>query len=247
MHVSVNTAIFLNEVQTGKSQLECLETLSGSPIDNIEVRGELFKKETKDKELSEIAELCQNNNWKFFYSIPEQLFNTNEVNSNLEKYLKMADDHHICQLKISMGDSEDISDTQLKNLTNLLNKYQVKVTIENQPNEDGTINKFDKQLKKLKDAQVPLGYTFDSGNWYWISECPSNAFDKFKNEITVFHLKDIKDKETVMLGDGATDWKSLLRSLNTDIPVFLEYDIPSDKLNDQIEQVNTILNDRNSH
>ncbi|WP_025023304.1 sugar phosphate isomerase/epimerase family protein [Companilactobacillus nodensis] len=247
MHVSVNTAIFLNEVQAGKSQLECLETLSGSPIDNIEVRGELFKEETKNKELSEINGLCKQNNWKFFYSIPEQLFNTNEVNSNLEKYLKMADDNNICQLKISMGDSEDVSDAQLKELTNLLNKYQAKVTIENQPNEDGTIDKFDKQLKKLKDAKVPLGYTFDSGNWYWIDECPSNAFDKFQDAITVFHLKDIKDKDTVMLGDGATDWKSLLRQLNPDIPVFLEYDIPSDKLNDQIDQVNTILNDRDSN
>ncbi|WP_125565341.1 sugar phosphate isomerase/epimerase family protein [Companilactobacillus insicii] len=246
MHVSVNTAIFLNEVQNGKSQFECLKELSASPIDNIEVRGELFKDETKQDELSRINELCENNHWKFFYSIPDQLFNTNEVNPNLEEYLKMADDNNIGQLKISMGDSDDISDEQLTNLTNLLNKYDVQVTIENQPNEDGIIDKFDRQLKKLKNAKVPLGYTFDSGNWYWINDDPTIAFDKFKNDITVFHLKDIKNKETTMLGEGLTDWQSMLRKLNSDTPVFLEYDIPSDKLNDQINQVNTILDSRES-
>ena len=42
MHVSINTAIFENEVKKGKSQLECLKSLPEKLIDSIEVRGEFF-------------------------------------------------------------------------------------------------------------------------------------------------------------------------------------------------------------
>ena len=42
MHVSINTAIFENEVKKGKSQLECLKILPEKLIDSIEVRGEFF-------------------------------------------------------------------------------------------------------------------------------------------------------------------------------------------------------------
>lgn len=244
MHVSVNTAVFLNEIQNGKSQLECLKQLVKFPIDNIEVRGELFNKDTQDKELTEIDSLCKNNNWKFFFSIPEQLFNDDQINSNLEEYLNLAAKHHISQLKISMGNSKDISSDQLNDLTSLLNKYNVKVTIENQPNPDGILNTFIQQLNKLNSANVPLGYTFDSGNWYWINENPNDSFKKLLPNITVFHLKDIQDEQTVMLGKGATDWKPMLKDLNKQVPVFLEYDIPKEKLNEQIKEVNDVLKDR---
>lgn len=244
MLVSINTAVFSNEVNSGSSQFSCLKELVNKPIDNIEVRGEFFDDKTKDDELNKIDNLCQQNNWNFFYSIPEELFQTNKINNNLVEYLKMADKHNISHLKISMGDSSNITDNQLIDLTKLLNQFKVNVTIENQPNENGTIDNFTRELSKLQDAKVPLGYTFDSGNWYWIYECPSNAFSVFSNDITIFHLKDIKDKETVMLDTGATDWKNMLLNLSDEIPIFLEYEISPQHLDEQIQQVNEVLSNR---
>jgi hypothetical protein len=57
-------------------------------------------------------------------------------------------------------------------------------------------------------------------------------------------LKDIKNKETVLLDEGATDWKDLVNNLATDIPVFLEYEISQDDLSGQIKKVNDVLETR---
>lgn len=246
MQASINTAVFANEIQDGGSQISFLEKLSDYPIDNIEVRGELFNEETKDSELKQIEKLCQKNNWGFFYSIPEQLFKTNEVNSNIEDYLKMAEKYHIGHLKISLGDLSEIITDQLDELKELISKYDVKVTIENEPNDNGILSNITQQLIKLRELDIPLGYTFDSGNWYWIYEDPIDAFKNVSDAITVFHLKDIKDKETVMLNEGATDWKSLLNNLATNIPVFIEYETSEKELPGQIKLVNDVLKKRDS-
>lgn len=40
-----------------------------------------------------------------------------------------------------------------------------------------------------------------------------------------------------MLGEGLTDWKSLLKDLSNETPVFLEYGIPKNLLDEEIEKV----------
>lgn len=243
MKVSVNTAVFLHDIKNGKSQSECLQDLVMLPIDNIEVRGELFDEATGAKELEQIKVLCNNNAWGFFYSIPEQLFQIDQVNPNLSIYLQMANKYHIKQFKISKGDLTKITDQQLKELKALLEQYEVTVTIENEPNENGTIEAFQKDLTKIHQAKIPVGYTFDSGNWYWIYETPTLALTSLVDQISVFHLKDIKNKQTVMLDNGATDWRNLVKKIATDVPIFLEYDIPSQNLLHQIELVNSVIDD----
>lgn len=246
MQASINTAVFANEIQDGGSQISYLEKLSDYPIDNIEVRGELFNEETKDSELKAIEKLCQKNNWGFFYSIPEQLFKTDKINPNIEDYLKMAEKYQIGHLKISLGDLSKIITDQLDKLKDLINQYDVKVTIENEPNDNGVLSNIVQQVIKLRELDIPLGYTFDSGNWYWIYEDPTDAFKNVSDAITVFHLKDIKNKETVMLNEGATDWKSLINNLSNNIPVFIEYETSEKELPGQIKLVNDVLKKRDN-
>ena len=47
MQVSLNTAVFLPQLERSKSQLACLLAVDAWPIDNIEVRGEFFAPATK--------------------------------------------------------------------------------------------------------------------------------------------------------------------------------------------------------
>ncbi len=244
MHVSINTAVFIHEIQAGASQLVCLKGLTDRNVDNIEVRGELFNEATKNEEMKQIFLLCADNDWKFFYSIPDELFLKNTINPNFEQHLQMAEKYHVDQLKISLGDLSEITEEQFEDVKDLLSKYNVKVTIENQPNNNGVLDTFTSQLLKLKEADVPVGYTFDSGNWYWVYEDPVDAFKNLSEDITVFHLKDIKDKETVLLDEGATDWKCLVKNLKSDVPVFLEYEISEKDLDGQIQKVNNLLAER---
>ena len=46
----------------------------------------------------------------------------------------------------------------------------------------------------------------------------------------------------VRLGEGATNWQSMVQALNSEVPVFLEYGVATDEeLNEEIQKVNLIL------
>lgn len=204
MHLSINTAVFEDEIKKGKSQLECLERLPDKIIDSIEVRGEFFDEERVEEELEEISNLCEKNRWKLFYSVPQELFNSDGFNQDIENKIALAEKYNVSNLKYSLGHI-NVKNTDINELNDILNNTSVNVTIENQPNDNGSLVEMKKALNYLNDNHIKLGYTFDSGNWYWINENPHVAFDELRENISVFHLKDIKSKNTMMLNNGDTD------------------------------------------
>ena len=235
MHLSINTAVFEDEIKKGKSQLECLERLPDKIIDSIEVRGEFFDEERVEEELEEISNLCEKNRWKLFYSVPQELFNSDGFNQDIENKIVLAEKYNVSNLKYSLGHI-NVKNIDINELNDILNNTSVNVTIENQPNDNGSLVEMKKALNYLNDNHIKLGYTFDSGNWYWIDENPHVAFDELRENISVFHLKDIKSKNTMMLNNGDTDWRYMLN-----IPVFLEYGIDENKIIDEMEKVENVL------
>lgn len=81
----------------------------------------------------------------------------------------------------------------------------------------------------------------DLGNWYWQKEDPNTTFEELKNQISIFHLKNIDFKdgkpETVMLEDGKIEWMDMIGQLDDDVKVFLEYPIMEDEIANQINTV----------
>lgn len=187
MHLSINTAVFEDEIKKGKSQLECLERLPDKIIDSIEVRGEFFDEERVEEELEEISNLCEKNRWKLFYSVPQELFNSDGFNQDIENKIALAEKYNVSNLKYSLGHI-NVKNTDINELNDILNNTSVNVTIENQPNDNGSLVEMKKALNYLNDNHIKLGYTFDSGNWYWINENPHVAFDELRENISVFHL-----------------------------------------------------------
>ena len=241
MHLSINTAVFEDEIKKGKSQLGCLERLPDKIIDSIEVRGEFFDEERVEEELEEISNLCEKNRWKLFYSVPQELFNSDGFNQDIENKIALAEKYNVSNLKYSLGHI-NVKNTDINELNDILNNTSVNVTIENQPNDNGSLVEMKKALNYLNDNHIKLGYTFDSGNWYWINENPPHvAFDELKDNISVYHLKDIKNKNTMMLNNGDTDWRYMLNKLGENIPVFLEYGIDENKIIDEMKKVEDVL------
>ena len=240
MHLSINTAVFEDEIKKGKSQLECLERLPDKIIDSIEVRGEFFDEERVEEELEEISNLCEKNRWKLFYSVPQELFNSDGFNQDIENKIALAEKYNVSNLKYSLGHI-NVKNIDVNELNDILNNTSVNVTIENQPNDNGTLIEMKKVINYLNDNHIKLGYTFDSGNWYWIDKNPHVAFDELRENISVFHLKDIKSKNTMMLNNGDTDWRYMLNKLGENIPVFLEYGIDENKIIDEMEKVEDVL------
>ncbi|WP_251545582.1 sugar phosphate isomerase/epimerase family protein [Limosilactobacillus caecicola] len=238
MKISINTAVFLDQMNAGHSQYEVLQTLIGKPIANIEVRGEFFQDDTRDAELAKISDLAAENGWGLYYSIPEALFDDGKLNPHLQNYLTMATKFGIKNLKISLGDAPTV-DASLKKTLLAIPTDQVSISVENEPNAHGEV---DKIVKFLRATDQHFGYTFDSGNWYWIKQDPQTAMDQLQSMLTIFHLKNIKNLDTTMLDDGATDWVKLTQKVPTGIPVFLEYNIPTERLLDsEIAKVNRLL------
>lgn len=132
MQASINTAVFLNQIQQGASQYQCLKQLVGEPLANVEVRGELFQGDTREVELDKIDQLCQKQSWDFYFSIPEELFTNGRLNQTIFDYLKLSERHHIRGLKISLGSFENLDENSLMKLRTALRDSEVKVTVENQ-------------------------------------------------------------------------------------------------------------------
>ena len=115
-------------------------------------------------------------------------------------------------------------------------------TIENdQTKENGTFVCTKQTLEQIQKYQLPIGYTMDLGNWYWQKENPKEAFQQLKNQISIFHLKNINffegKPETVMLEDGKIAWKDMIEQLDGDVKVFLEYPINDKEIENQIKTV----------
>ena len=160
MQVSLNTAVFLPQLERSKSQLACLLAVDAWPIDNIEVRGEFFAPATKVRELEQIAKLCQKNDWELYYSVPEELFLGDHFAPKLKQQLALAEKVGIKNLKYSFGHIDLLfSDAKLKQLHDLLANSPVNVTIENQPNANGKLSAITQDLAFDRTEKLPLGYT----------------------------------------------------------------------------------------
>lgn len=234
--ILVNTAVFENDVKNGASQLDMIKKITDLGIDGVEVRGEFFG-EDRDQELTALKELAQSKNWLLYFSIPEQLFVENKVNENLTTYLDLATKYSIGSLKISLGEIDKLNDGLIAELKDLLAPYNVQLTIENEQNEHGHMDHVLDINKEIKQAGLPIGYTFDAGNWYWINEDPEKAMDKLNSYVTILHLKNIQNKGTVLLDKGATNWKNLIDAVTPDIPVAIEYPMTLDELKNEFKLV----------
>lgn len=238
MKVSINTAVFLDQMNAGHSQYDVLQQLIGKPVDNVEVRGEFFKDDCREAELDKISDLAVKNGWGLYYSIPEALFSDGELNQNLNRYIAMAKKYGIRNLKISLGDYGALTSDTLK-LINEIPTNDVTISVENEPNQHGEVPRIFNFLDSIDNH---LGYTFDSGNWYWIDQDPQAAMNQLQSFVTIFHLKNIKNHDTTMLDDGDTDWQKLTQQVPDGVPIFLEYNIPTAKqLDSEIAKVNEFL------
>ncbi|MCI5775887.1 MAG: xylose isomerase [Aerococcus sp.] len=238
MKVSINTAVFLDELNAGKTQLECLQTLEKEDnIAGIQVRDEFFKDDMRAEELDAIHELAQKKGWMIDYSVPQALFTDDGLNPELGNFLNLAQSHGIDALKFSLGapTKESIKEAEL-----LIKPSGVSVSVENEGNDHGEPAYVLKQLAEVTQNGV-IGFTFDAGNWYWVDKAVNvnRVFLDLKDYVTVLHLKniDVAKLDTTLLEDGDTDWRALVANKPAEVPVYLEYNIPTEYLGAEMNKI----------
>lgn len=237
--LGINLLVYKEKLDQGIKQSALLKEIKKQGISLAEVRREYIKDQ---KELEDIAKTAKENEIKLYYSVPEKIIEEKLPNKNLRNYLEEAMIMRIQNVKFNIGSLDQIDQKGAEKLKEILEDYDLTYTIENdQTKENGTFACTKKTLEQIYKYELPVGYTMDLGNWYWQKEDPNTTFEELKNQISIFHLKNINFKdgkpETVMLEDGKIEWMDMIGQLDDDVKVFLEYPIMEDEIANQINTV----------
>ncbi|MBW3088743.1 sugar phosphate isomerase/epimerase [Bifidobacterium sp. 82T24] len=249
--LGINTLVYLSDLANGVPQSTLLPRIADLGAGLAEVRREYIVGADgidADVEFDRIAAARRAGGLGLFYSVPEVITAEGAANPELATYFAEARRMGAKNVKLNQGDVKDVSADVLHGIDALAAEYGVSVTIENdQTPENGTFVCTASSLENIKDAGSAIGYTFDLGNWLWRDEDPDAAFAALHGFITVFHLKNANGAEkredlvTTMLDDGVIDWRELVAQLGDDVPVFLEFPIPADRVAEQFDIVRAAL------
>ena len=229
--IVVNTLVFAQKHALGMRQLEMMKKLQAANFKKVEVRREYF--DQIELETKEIGEYANAHAFEVFYSVPEKMYEHGKLQlEEIELYFQEArvlSGHYV---KMVIGDYEEITEEDVKNLNHLTQTYDIHLTVENdQTQADGTVKKILDFARAFKNKGGNLGITFDSGNWLWTNEDPLVNAKKLSPYVTYYHIKDVKNPEApqaTRLGGGIVPWQEILKELPDGIPVALEYPMGKD-------------------
>jgi len=203
--------------------------------DGVEVRGELLNDPTG--ELPAIGEAVRARGAALVYSSPESLWDADGAldRSALERAIAAARLLGAARLKMSIGGYGPGSAASFAPLAAALEGRGVELVIENdQTASAGTLPPLHAFFTAADRAGVPLGMTFDMGNWHWLGECPLQAAQALGHRVRYVHCKGAQRLPhkwaAVPLGDSVAPWRSVLRALPADVPHAIEYPLVGDDL-----------------
>lgn len=240
--LGINLLVYKNALDQGVTQSSLLGKIKNQGINLAEVRREYIKDQNERECIRKEAEKWH---MKLCYSVPEKLMIDQMPNQNLQVYMDEAMEMGVCNVKFNIGDLHKAKNDGMEELKHILNQYSMTVTIENdQTEENGTLSCVQAALQNIEKYKIPTGYTMDIGNWYWQKENPKEAFEQLKNQIQIFHLKNIdfvqENPETVLLEKGKIPWQKMVKQLKEKAMVFLEYPMEEKEISEQIETVKAI-------
>ena len=168
--LGINLLVYKEKLDQGAAQSTLLKAIKDQGISLAEVRREYIKEAS---EFEAIAKEASKNNMTLYYSVPEKMVEDKVPNKNLTTYLEEAKKMNIQNVKFNIGSLNEIDQAGAEELKDILSKYEMTYTIENdQTDENGTFACTKETLEQIKKYELPIGYTMDLGNWYWQKEDP---------------------------------------------------------------------------
>ena len=203
--------------------------------DGVEVRGELLNDAAS--ELPAIAQAVRGRGGHLVYSSPEGLWSADSAldSAALQRGLAAARTLGAARLKMSIGGFAAASSATLPQLAAALEGGGVELVIENdQTVAAGTLPALATFFAATQAAGLPLGMTFDMGNWHWTGECPQQAAHSLAARVRYVHCKGVQRQPrkwiAVPLADSAAPWRAASPAAPRAVPWAIEYPLVGDDL-----------------
>ena len=217
--------------------------------DGVEVRGELLV--DAERELPAIAAFAQRAGLALVYSSPEELWSAGgDLDAAaLDRALSAAGRLGAPRLKMAIGGFVRASRSSLRSLRERLAGAPVELLIENDQSADaGSLDALRGFFADSAADGLPLGMTFDMGNWNWTGECPLLAAQALAPRVRYVHCKGVQRQPqrwvAVPLAESAAPWRAVLRALPVGLPWAIEYPLVGDDLlavtRSQVEQLRAV-------
>jgi len=202
--------------------------------DAVEVRGELLREDGLHDELALLAPFTA------VYSEPLVLWTEEgELDTGaLERGITRAKHLGAPRLKMSIGGWRKASADSLADLRSILAEHPaIELLIENDQTESGgTLGALQAFFAAADAAGLPLGMTFDMGNWHYLGECPLRAADALASRVRYVHCKGVQRLPAkwvaVPMTQSIAPWRAVLRALPATVPHAIEYPLMGDDLLD---------------
>jgi len=203
--------------------------------DGFEVRGELLNEPAA--ELAAIAAAFRNEGRALVYSSPEGLWSADGRldGAALARAMEAAALLGAPRLKMSIGGFVAASSRGFDRLARALGDAAIELVIENdQTVPAGTLPPLQAFFAEAQRAGLPLGMTFDMGNWHWLGEDPLECARTFGAQVRYVHCKGVQRQPAkwiaVPLADSAAPWRAVLRQMPRGLPWAIEYPLVGDDL-----------------
>ncbi|SDI67902.1 sugar phosphate isomerase/epimerase family protein [Paenibacillus naphthalenovorans] len=206
----------------------------------IEIRREFFA--NPPYPLQELREMLRQYPLITVYSAPVPLWNSDgqlnvlDLPVILEEGVTLGAQY----IKVSLGHYNP-QQSDIIQLKHLLEEFDlghrgIQFTVENdQTPWGGTIENLHRFFTSCRAHHVPVGMTFDIGNWHWTRSDRFEAAEKLKDSVVYVHCKHVEslrgELHTVPLpSDPGEDWRALLFMFDKDIPRAIEFPIEGENL-----------------
>ncbi len=206
----IATTALLHEGDHDQSTV--IARIAESEADGIEIREELFTIEPSKSDLQILQRQCSKVNLVIHYSSPKPIL-CNDASLNPEVYGVLHRAKHLnaklVKLTLGNGSLETVDLKTLCQISNLTQEYaSIRITIENdQTEKGGTLKRLDAFFGLCQANGVPIGMTFDLGNWLWIGEDPVKSAIHLKEHVWYVHVKSA-DTSIFPPRTEAIEWES---------------------------------------
>ena len=223
--IVVTAAYGADRVREAGGQRAMLPVIAKAGADGVEIRRELFSEDELNT-LPTLAQSIELLGLLACYSAPDSLFTADGVlNPALPRYLAEASTLNALWLKVSLGHFCDKQ--QLEALRALLQESGMALVVENDQTDFGQLAPMQRFKAACRVQALPIGLTFDMGNWLWVGDSPEEAAQHLAPAVSYIHVKAaVPHQHHFRAVPPATKncrWLELLDRLPADAPRGIEF------------------------